>query len=797
MKAILSFLLAMSLLLSMAACTSTQPGQTPSDDTSEESVFDLTADDSVIIREERSETNKQNPLIVGIADGDGGLNPLYLERESEYDIASLLHTPLLELSADALPTAGLTANALCYSYAVTDHEDGSSSYDFILKNGVKTADGKVVGADDLLATLYVMLDPLYDGTVTLNAMDIRGLKEYLFQPTGGESASDAEQALRDQARARLDAVVDGRSTDAEAIAVVDGFVRDAIAADAETLKSYLNENGCVPDMSTLGLSGFPANVPHKLALAAYFGALCYENETYLFADESGLSDEKREEYTLEQIIDGCAAYVKAAMSPASFDKRYDWNCVTDNGEGNRSLEALYRAGYAKRMEETSFPVKSISGLEKGLVTCEDGIVRESVTLTLNSINSNAPWAFNFFVLSKDVFAFGTGETRLNAVGLPFASEAFMSRIRTLELTSGTGPYRLDLRENGEIHLSANESFFLGRSEVKTLILREVSQTDSFEKVMSGEIHFAKTTASSDKITKLKSDAKYAGMGYLTVDFLGYGYIGLNPALIDTVQERRALISTMDTSLSLLSYTADLAETIHRPNTLNSWTYPDGADAYYPYDESGETAKALFLEAGFVYKDEKMLDADGHQLSYVYTLATDLNKHPAGRTFLKSKEILEKVGVRVEIVTDEALADVLIEGDTAVWAAAWTSSADADVFSIYCSDKKLNTSSDLPNVFGLFRLFESGSEEEKAICIEINETLYAIRRTSDIKSRKALYRTLYDKIMELGVELPTYQKKDLYVYNRAVIDESTVLPQEECGYFLLPTDRLWQIRLLGN
>ena len=48
----------------------------------------------------------------------------------------------------------------------------------------------------------------------------------------------------------------------------------------------------------------------------------------------------------------------------------------------------------------------------------------------------------------------------------------------------------------------------------------------------------------------------------------------------------------------------------------------------------------------------------------------------------------------------------------------------------------------------------------------------------------------DKIMALAVELPTYQRNDLVVYNRKLIDESTINtnPSHTSGVF----DKLWLV-----
>ena len=129
------------------------------------------------------------------------------------------------------------------------------------------------------------------------------------------------------------------------------------------------------------------------------------------------------------------------------------------------------------------------------------------------------------------------------------------------------------------------------------------------------------------------------------------------------------------------------------------------------------------------------------------------------------------------------------GDLQVWAAAWSSSIDPDLYQVYHKD---STATSVKN-WG-YPTIMSGSDsqfaEEKQIINDLSLLIEQGRETLEQGERKAIYAEALDKIMELCVELPTYQRQDLVVYNRSVIDPKTLNeePSSTSGVF----DRLWEV-----
>ena len=63
--------------------------------------------------------------------------------------------------------------------------------------------------------------------------------------------------------------------------------------------------------------------------------------------------------------------------------------------------------------------------------------------------------------------------------------------------------------------------------------------------------------------------------------------------------------------------------------------------------------------------------------------------------------------------------------------------------------------------------------EKALVEQLSELIDQGRQTTDEAQRASIYAEALDIIMQLAVELPTYQRDDLFAYNLNKIDESTL------------------------
>ncbi|MDE6676863.1 MAG: hypothetical protein K2K12_04035, partial [Clostridia bacterium] len=180
------------------------------------------------------------------------------------------------------------------------------------------------------------------------------------------------------------------------------------------------------------------------------------------------------------------------------------------------------------------------------------------------------------------------------------------------------------------------------------------------------------------------------------------------------------------------------------------------------------------------------------LDYTFTIAGGNKDHPAYKMFLKAADILNNQchGIHVKVETNtQALSDLNM-GKLTVWAAAWISAIDPDMYQIYHKDSQ--ASSILNWGYDYIMGDQTTYAYEWQLVQDLSKKIDQARRTTDQDARKDYYADALDLVMELAVELPTYQRKDLFAYNRNIIDPSTLQPSKELSPTNGPLARIWEV-----
>ena len=86
------------------------------------------------------------------------------------------------------------------------------------------------------------------------------------------------------------------------------------------------------------------------------------------------------------------------------------------------------------------------------------------------------------------------------------------------------------------------------------------------------------------------------------------------------------------------------------------------------------------------------------------------------------------------------------------------------------------------------------DRELKIVNDLSEIIDMARETLDTEERKNLYKRALDLVMDLAVELPTYQRSDLYAYNSNIIDVTTLTPAEDLTPYNGPLSKIWEVSL---
>ena len=287
---------------------------------------------------------------------------------------------------------------------------------------------------------------------------------------------------------------------------------------------------------------------------------------------------------------------------------------------------------------------------------------------------------------------------------------------------------------------------------------------------------------------------------------GYGYVGINARYVPNITVRRAIMKSMNVSLVKEYYKGDFSEIIYRSMSTQSWAYPEGASTYvsvdgtsYAYDSTGNRIKEMLRsleDQGYtlvngIYENRNT----GDKLDYKFTIAGGSQDHPAYRMFLESAELLNNLnaGIRVRVETSTKALSDLSSGKLTVWAAAWTAAIDPDMYQIYHKDSKASAIKNWG--YDYIMADKETYSYEWSIVQQLSTVIGDARSTNDKDDRIDYYADALDLVMELAVELPTYQRKDLFAYNKEVINGDTLQHGDDLTPFNGPMARIWEVNYL--
>jgi peptide/nickel transport system substrate-binding protein len=193
----------------------------------------------------------------------------------------------------------------------------------------------------------------------------------------------------------------------------------------------------------------------------------------------------------------------------------------------------------------------------------------------------------------------------------------------------------------------------------------------------------------------------------------------------------------------------------------------------------------------------MTQAYNHTMSYTdsdlevtFTIAgSDLTDHPTYQVFQTAAKLLNECGWSVEVIADTQALTKLSTGSLAVWAAAWGTTVDPDMYQVY--HKNSNASSVKAWGYNYILANEGEYWMEMDILDKMSDIIDDARETDVQADRTALYEEAMGYVLDLAIELPVYQRKQLYAYNANIVDPSSF--PEELNPYSSPLDRIWEIK----
>lgn len=816
------------------------------------------------------------PFAMSISTPDGVFNPFFSTSAYDSSIVGMTQIGMLSTDSKGNITYGDNEPTVTKDYIVKETEEGGkkyTTYEFLIKNGIKFSDGHDLTIKDVLFNLYVYLDPSYTGSATVYSTDIVGLKNYRQQQFVTSDTEAFEERFVSDANVRIDELIEyvtfkytgtkederpaDRWTDEEKAQFEKDFkyvaktfqkelTTDWNSIDIETYKKdndftdtwqvfMLNDGGMnellLEDPENPGRKYKDANGNYKLdkSVADEF----YNDSILPYVEASSLSREDAiREYCISSVF---TAYFKTTADgqlDITNTKATDFETIIKYWQtASTVLDQFTAEAKSDYFKGSTKVVPNIEGITTHKVTnfnSKDlGAEHDVLSIKINDVDPKAIYNFSFTVApmhyysgtwrGKDYVAAFNGTTEF---GLEFGEIQFMNEVinasNKVGLPVGAGTYKAsNASGSGEV---TSDTFFnnnmvyyernpyfetlgsgISNAKIKYVRYKVVESDQIINALTNGDIDFGEPSATQPNIQAVNN----AGLGHVEIATSGYGYVGLNPRFVPNINVRRAIIKAMNTSLITQNYyQGGLAEIIYRPMSKTNWAYPKDATIYkqddvtYAYDSTGQEIKQLVEDAGYVFNGtcyEKNIDGFGvDTLNYKLTIAGGSTDHPAYSMFLNAARILNSVGFDVKVVTSQTALSDLSAGKIAIWAAAWSSTIDPDMYQVYHMDSQASSTSN----WG-YKQIKAGKNteayaEEYQIITELSDLIDQGRSTTNQNERKGIYAQALDKVMEFAVEMPTYQRNDMSAYNKNVLDEGTMTPASERSPYNGLISRIWEL-----
>ena len=747
------------------------------------------------------------PLVVAYDTFNQKFNPFFSTVQYDSDVATIACESLFATDrTGAVVMNGIEGETIAYNgtdYTYTglsdvkiDQGEETTTYTFKLREGVKFADGEELTADDVIFTYYVYLDPTYDGSTTLYSEDIVGLQEYRTQTS--TEVYNKYNEMYDYFSANADAGEYGDDMRAN----YETSVKEAWTADLQaTVDSvYADYGAAVADyMTGVDAATLDANPDLQVAYAMYMWGFAdsYDGSTLTTNDSGESFDIAGGTYpTIEDFYEEAVAKYGDA---ASYDNAGESAVGASVVENARSSFISTYGAQDESMTEGGVP--NISGIQKV----------DDYTVSVTTNGYSATTIYNLGVRVAPMHYYGDAslyDYENNKFGFEFGN---LDPIRENLAPMGTGPYVFDKYENRTVYFTANENYWKGAPKTKEMQWKETLEADKVSSVGTGTADLANpsgSTATLEEIASYNSNGETTGdkMQTVSYDFLGYGYIGLNAlnmkvgtseedintAESNALRKGIATILAAYRDITIDSYYGDAAKVINYSISDCSWAAPQSTDAGYEvaysvdvdgnpiytsdmtddqkFDAALQAAIGYFKAAGYTWDDAtgKFTAApEGAKMSYeVIIPGGGTGDHPVYLLLEYAREALDSIGITL-VINDpsdsNALWNALDANTEEMWCAAWSATVDPDMYQTWHSK----------NVVGVPG--STGSNHAYLIDDTLDQLIMDARASADQSYRKATYKECLDIIKDWAVEVPVYQRQDIYVLSPERVNADTLTP----------------------
>ena len=686
-------------------------------------------------------------LVLAETGFESKFSPFFAASAADQDVIDLTQLGLLgadrkgEMILNGIEGETREYNGTDYTYygttdcVVTENDDGTVTYDLKLRDDLKFSDGEPVTIDDVIFSMYVFLDPTYDGSVTMYSTPIVGLEEYRNSMStlskliaeAGEDNTDNTYFTADQQKAFWDAVNDGG------------------VKFAQEIVDYMTENGGATDVASAA-AGWGFDLADGATAKDFFLAI---------------------------------------------GAQYDWNFSAMEAETAGSALSDLIPEEVYNYSTTGVTVGNDVPNVAGIVKTGD----YSMTLTTTELSTTMIYQLQMPIAPLHYY----GDTALydydnNSFGFP---KGDLSSVRSkTSAPLGGGMFTFNKYSDGVVYLDANPTYFDGAPKIAHVNMKETQEADKITGVQAGTIDISDPSYSlevADQIADINGAEGEDGPVITTrlKDFRGYGYIALSaknvnvggdPASEASKDLRKAIMTVVAAyrDEGIDSYYGDTATVINYPISNTSWAAPsvtddgykvaystdvDGNDIYTSdmssedkYQAALQAALGYFEAAGYTVENGQVTAAPaGAKMEYQVNIGAGGNgDHPTFQTLTNAAAALKTIGFTLT-VNDMANASDLYasyqSGAAEGWVAAWQSTNDPDMYQLYHSSGSTN----------YYNIDDA----------DLDELIMAARQTTDQEARKAMYKEAMEIILDWGVELPVYQRSEATIFSTERVNIDTI------------------------
>lgn len=651
---------------------------------------------------------------------------------------------------------------------VVQNDDGSVDYNLTMRDDIVFSDGTPATIDDVIFGIYVMADPSYDGSSTVYALPIEGMadyynsQQYLYKLLAEAGRDNTDFSLWDEATqtafwASIDAA--GAKLAQEVVdTVVGSYNTDEYTATIEATPDEIAADPALQVKFGMNMWGYGDAWTEGATAADFWAAI---------------------EANFDNVVEAAETESAGSSIWDLMDDFADYDKLVATGDDVPSIKGIIRTGdYSLTVHMTEYDATAIYNMS-------------FIIAPLHHYGDVSKYDYD-----NNKFGFDKGD--LSGV-----------KAKTTE-PLGCGPYIFKSYENGVVTMEANPTYFLGEPKIKTILFKEGEDADYVPGIVTGTYDLAVPSISEETlnaITDANSNGELTGdtLTTILVDYRGYGYLGINADLVNIggdpgSEESKALRKGFMTVLAVYrdtvinSYYGDRAAVIQYPISNTSWAAPQPADEGYraaysvdadgndifdssmndeqKYDAALKAAVTFFEKAGYTFDaDGKVASAPaGAPESYEILIpGNGKQDHPTYGIATAASKALETIGIKLTVNdVGSSVWNNALEGNTAqMWVAAWQSTADPDMYQVYHSS----------NAHGKGTNSNHYQVDDPAL-----DALIIDGRTSaDTEYRKSVYKQAMEIIMDWGVELPVYQRKDCTVASTIRVDCDT-LPKDMTPYW---------------